>query len=47
MDHGKREGNRRLRRWEGALLAGLAIALLTGVWLDREQVACLDRVVNS
>lgn len=46
MDHGKREGNRRLRRWEGALLAGLAIALLTGVWLDREQAALAGQVVR-
>ena len=46
MDHGKREGDRRLRRWEGALLAGLAIALLTGVWLDREQAALAGQVVR-
>lgn len=44
----RREGknSRRLRRWEGALMAGLAIALLTGVWLDREQAALAEQVVR-
>ena len=26
--------SRRLRRWEAALMAGVAIALLSGLWLD-------------
>lgn len=36
--------NNRLRRWEMALLVG--VALLTGVWLDREQVALADQVIR-
>mgnify|MGYP006864474846 FL=1 len=31
--------NNRLRRWEAALLVGVAVAMLWGVWLDREQAA--------
>ena len=35
----RKDNGRRLRRWEAALMAGLAIALLAGLWLDREQAA--------
>ena len=41
-----KNGGQRLRRWEAALMAGLAIALLTGVWLDREQAALAEQVVR-
>lgn len=41
----KRESNR-LRRWEAALLAGVAVAMLAGVWLDREQAALADKVIR-
>ena len=41
-----KNGGQRLRRWEAALMAGLAIALLTGVWLDREQAALAEQVVT-
>ena len=36
----------RLRRWELALLVGVAAALLAGVWLDREQAALSDKVIR-
>ena len=38
--------NNRLRRWEAALLAGVAVAMLWGVWLDREQAALADKVIR-
>lgn len=41
-----KNGGQRLRRWEAALMAGLAIALLTGMWLDREQAALAEQVVR-
>ena len=40
-----RPGNR-LRRWELALLLGLAVAALAGVWLDGEQEALADKVIR-
>ena len=46
MENRRSRGRRRLRRWEAALMAGLAIALLTGVWLDREQAALAEQVVR-
>ena len=36
----------RLRRWELAVLVGVAAALLAGVWLDREQAALSDKVIR-
>lgn len=36
----------RLKRWEAALLAGVAIALLTGAYLDREQDALAANVIR-
>ena len=36
----------RLRRWEAALMAGVAIALLSGLWLDGEQAALADKVLR-
>ena len=33
-----------LRRWELALLLGVALAALAGVWLDRSQAALADQV---
>lgn len=36
----------RLRRWELALLLGLAAALLLGLWLDREQSDLADSVLR-
>ena len=38
--------NNRLRRWEAALLVGVAVAMLWGVWLDREQAALAGQVVR-
>lgn len=35
-----------LRRWELALLLGVAIAALAGVWLDRSQAALADQVIR-
>ena len=35
-----------LRRWELALLLGVAIAALAGVWLDRSQTALSDQVIR-
>lgn len=36
----------RLRRWELALLLGVAVALLAGTWLSGQQAALSDRVVR-
>jgi stage II sporulation protein R len=36
----------RLRRWELALLLGLAVALLLGLWLEREQSVLSDSVLR-
>ena len=46
MELVQKRQRRRVRRWEAALMAGLAIALLTGVWLDREQTALAQQVVR-
>ena len=35
-----------LRRWELALLLGVSIAALAGVWLDRSQAALSDQVIR-
>lgn len=35
-----------LRRWELALLLGLALTLLLGLWLDRQQALLADKVVR-
>ena len=35
-----------LRRWELALLLGLAFAALIGVWLDGQQAALADQVIR-
>lgn len=35
-----------LRRWELALLLGVALAALAGVWLDRSQAALADQVIR-
>lgn len=35
-----------LRRWELALLLGVALAALLGVWLDRSQSALADQVIR-
>lgn len=40
-----REKNR-LRRWESALMAGLAVALVAGLWLDGQQAALADKVIR-
>ena len=36
----------KLKRWEVALLSGLAVALFMSVWLDREQAALADSVIR-
>ena len=36
----------KLKRWELALLAGIAVAVLTGSYLDREQAALADSVIR-
>lgn len=36
----------RLRRWEAALLAGVAITLLSGMYLDREQTELAANVIR-
>ena len=46
MERVQKRQRRCVRRWEAALMAGLAIALLTGVWLDREQTALAQQVVR-
>lgn len=38
--------SKKLRRWELALLLGVAVAALTGVWLDRSQADLADRVIR-
>ena len=38
--------NRRLKRWEVALLMGLIVAVLAGAWLGEEQTALADRVIR-
>ena len=38
--------NRKLRRWELALLLGVAVAALAGVWLDGQQSALSDQVIR-
>ena len=38
--------NRKLKRWELALLLGLAIALCTGAWLGREQAELAGRMIR-
>ena len=38
--------NRKLRRWELALLLGVAVAALAGVWLDGQQSALADKVIR-
>ena len=38
--------SRTLRRWELALLLGVAFAALTGVWLDRSQAALAHQVIR-
>lgn len=44
MDQAKSNGT--LRRWEMALLLGVAVALLAGTWLSGQQVALSNRVVR-
>ena len=44
MDQAKK--NRTLKRWELALLLGVAAALLAGTWLSGQQAALADRVVR-
>lgn len=36
----------KLKRWEVALLTGVAVALLMGAYLDREQAALADSVIR-
>ena len=38
--------NNKLRRWEVALMVGVAVALLCGVWLGGEQSALSDKVIR-
>lgn len=38
--------SKKLRRWELALLLGVALAALMGVWLDRSQTALADQVIR-
>ena len=38
--------DRRLKRWETALLMGLAAAVLAGAWLGAEQNALADQVIR-
>lgn len=38
--------DRRLKRWELALMAGVLCALVVGSWLGREQEALADRVIR-
>ena len=40
------EQGKKLRRWELALLLGVAIAALTGAWLDGGQAALADQVIR-
>lgn len=41
-----KQAEKKLRRWELALLLGVAVAALLGVWLDGQQAALADRVVR-
>lgn len=38
--------SKKLRRWELALLLGVALTALLGVWLDRSQTALADQVIR-
>lgn len=38
--------DRRLRRWEVALLLGVALAALIGAWLGNQQTALADKVIR-
>ncbi len=38
--------SRSLRRWELALLLGLAVSILVGVWLDGQQAALAQKLVR-
>ena len=38
--------SKKLRRWELALLLGVALAALLGVWLDKSQTALVDQVIR-
>lgn len=42
----KLTSNRRLRRWEIALLLGVAVAALAGAWLNGQQSALADKVIR-
>lgn len=46
MELERKQENRRLRRWELALLLGAAFAALLGVWLDGQQAALADKVIR-
>lgn len=46
MSKTKRTSPNRLRRWELALLLGVAAAALLGVWLDGQQSALADKVIR-
>ena len=40
------KNHNKLRRWELALLLGVAFAALAGVWLDSQQSALADKVIR-
>lgn len=46
MSKTKKASPNRLRRWELALLLGVAAAALLGVWLDGQQSALADKVIR-
>ena len=46
MNKTKKTSPNRLRRWELALLLGVAVAALLGVWLDGQQSALADKVIR-
>ena len=46
MSKTKKTSPNRLRRWELALLLGVAAAALLGVWLDGQQSALADKVIR-
>ncbi len=46
MSKTKKTSPNRLRRWELALLLGVAVAALLGVWLDGQQSALADKVIR-
>ena len=46
MDSTLIKKNNALRRWELALMLGLAFAILAGVWLDAQQSALSDKVIR-